>query len=178
LQKFNLLEILFPLSSKSTELVTMALQSTDQRIALQKPVTPAFVLAALLWNQYKSQCDASSTVGNPQETHFQAARNVIQQQNTIAIPKRHAFFIRDVWHLQLRLERRNPRSIGPMLEHRRFRAAYDFLVLRAGNAEVEPGLATWWTEIQTLNSTEQQDRISDLSPQRKRRRRRSKRDNT
>jgi len=82
-----------------------------------------------------------------------------------------------VWHLQLRLERRNPRSIGPLLEHRRFRAAYDFLLLRAGNAEVEPELAQWWTEMQTLNSTEQQDRISGLSPQRKKRRRRSKRDN-
>ena len=177
LQKFNLLEILFPLSSESTELVITALQSTDQRIALEKPVTPAFVLAALLWHQYKSQCNASSTVGNSQETQFEAARNVIQQQRTVSIPKRHAFFIRDVWHLQLRLERRNPRSIGPLLEHRRFRAAYDFLLLRAGNAEVEPELAQWWTEMQTLNSTEQQDRISGLSPQRKKRRRRSKRDN-
>jgi len=50
-------------------------------------------------------------------------------------------------------------------------------LLRAGNAEVEPELAQWWTEMQTLNSTEQQDRISGLSPQRKKRRRRSKRDN-
>ncbi|HIC34855.1 MAG TPA: polynucleotide adenylyltransferase PcnB, partial [Gammaproteobacteria bacterium] len=54
---------------------------------------------------------------------------------------------------------------------------YDFLLLRARNAEVEPGLAQWWTEIQTLNPTEQQEQISALSPQKKKRRRRPKREN-
>ena len=85
--------------------------------------------------------------------------------------------MRDVWHLQSRLERRNPRSILPLLEHRRFRAAYDFLLLRAKNAEVEPGLVQWWTAIQTLNPTEQQEQISALPPQKKKRRRRPKREN-
>ena len=178
LQKFNLLEILFPLSSDATDLVTAALYSTDQRIAQEKPVTPGFILAALLWNHYRSQYNTLATIGNPQEKQFDAARTVIQeQQHTITIPKRHAFFMRDVWHLQPRLERRNPRSIRPLLEHRRFRAAYDFLLLRARNAEVEPGLAQWWTEIQTLNPTEQQEQISALSPQKKKRRRRPKREN-
>ena len=178
LQKFNLLEILFPLSSKTTDLVTAALHSTDQRIAQEKPVTPGFIIAALLWNHYQSQYNALPTIGNPQEKQFDAARAVIrEQQQTIAVPKRHAFFVRDVWHLQSRLERRNPRSIRPVLEHRRFRAAYDFLLLRARNAEVEPGLAQWWTEIQTLNPTEQQEQISALSPQKKKRRRRPKREN-
>ena len=178
LQKFNLLEILFPLSSKTTDLVTAALHSTDQRIAQEKPVTPGFIIAALLWNHYQSQYNALPTIGNPQEKQFDTARAVIrEQQQTIAIPKRHAFFVRDVWHLQSRLERRNPRSIRPVLEHRRFRAAYDFLLLRARNAEVEPGLAQWWTEIQTLNPTEQQEQISALSPKKKKRRRRPKREN-
>ena len=178
LLKFNLLGILFPLASDSTDLVTAALHSTDQRIAQEKPVTPGFILAALLWNPYQSQYNSRATIGTPQENQFDAARTVIrEQQHTIAIPKRHAFFMRDVWHLQSRLERRNPRSILPLLEHRRFRAAYDFLLLRAKNAEVEPGLVQWWTAIQTLNPTEQQEQISALPPQKKKRRRRPKREN-
>ena len=178
LLKFNLLGILFPLASDSTDLVTAALHSTDQRIAQEKPVTPGFILAALLWNPYQSQYNSRATIGTPQENQFDAARTVIrEQQHTIAIPKRHAFFMRDVWHLQSRLERRNPRSILPLLEHRRFRAAYDFLLLRAKNAEVEPGLVQWWTAIQTLNPTEQQEQISALPPQKKKRRRRPQREN-
>ncbi len=175
LQKFKLVEVLFPISSDSADLVTAALQSTDRRIAQGKPVTPAFIIAALLWNQYQSQSIAHKNAANPQEKPIDIAQTVIKdQQSTIAIPKRHALFIRDVWHLQTRLERRNPRSIYPLLEHRRFRAAYDFLLLRVRNAEVEPALGQWWTEIQTLGPDEQQDRIRALSSHRKRRRRRPK----
>ena len=178
LQEFKLLEIVFPIPSEAIGLVTAALHSTDNRIAQAKPVTPAFVLAALLWDQYQSQCNAFATVENSKEKQFDAARTVIlEQQHTIAIPKRHAFFIRDVWQLQLRLETRTPGSIRRLLEHRRFRAGYDFLLLRAENAEVDPCIARWWTEIQALNPTDQRERIHALSPQRKTRRRRPKREN-
>ena len=177
LQKFNLVEVLFPVSSDSPDLVTAALQSTDRRIAQGKPVTPAFIIAALLWNQYQSQSIALNNAANPEEKPIDIAQTVIKdQQSTIAIPKRHAFFVRDVWRLQARLENRNRRSIYPLLEHRRFRAAYDFLLLRVRTAEVGAALGQWWTEIQALDPDEQQDRIRALTPHRKSRRRRPKSD--
>ena len=175
LDQHELVEILFPLPSDALTLVMSALQNTDARVEADKPVTPAFLLASLLWEEYRRRCDDTATGPKAQDEEYQAALSVIgEQQHTIAIPKRYAMFIRDVWQLQPRLERRAPRSLARLLEHRRFRAGYDFLVLRAETGDVDADLAKWWTEIQELDPDERAERIQSAAPRRRRRRRRSK----
>ena len=170
--RFDLAEILFPLPLNSSTLVTSALKNTDKRILEGKPVTPAFLLAALLWEEYQRKCDDTATKRDPHEGQSQAALAVInEQQHTIAIPKRFAMFIRDVWQLQPRLEKRSPRSLDRLLSHRRFRAGYDFLVLRANNGDADRDIANWWTEIQELEPDEKVARIRNLGPKPRRRRR-------
>ena len=169
--RFDLAEILFPLPLQSLPLVSSALKNTDRRILEGKPVTPAFLLAALLWEEYQRKCDVTATGGDPHDGQYQAAHAVInEQQHTIAIPKRFAMFIKEVWQLQPRLEKRSPRSLHRLLSHRRFRAGYDFLLLRANNGNADAEVANWWTEIQNLDPDQKVAQIRKLSPRRRRRR--------
>ncbi|MYE13798.1 MAG: polynucleotide adenylyltransferase PcnB [Gammaproteobacteria bacterium] len=147
--EFGLPEILFPLSEEDDRIVRAALQSTDARIADEKPVTPGFLLAAMCWPEFQRRTALSATANNAADERLKAAHSVIgEQQLTIAFPRRLSLFIRDLWRLQSSLERRSPRSLKRTLGHPRFRAAYDFLVLRAETGEADRELARWWTEAQ------------------------------
>ena len=173
LEAHELVEILFPLPSSTLPLVMAALRNTDERIREDKPVTPAFLRAALLWEEYRLRCDETATGRNAQDGENNAALAVIsEQQHTIAIPKRYAMFIRDVWQLQPRLEKRSPKSLQRLLEHRRFRAGYDFLVLRSQSGDADPELAKWWTDIQELDPEARAQKVRKHAPRRRRRRRR------
>ena len=101
-----------------------------------------------------------------------------EQQQVIAVPLRFSQFIRDVWQLQERLESRLPRSIERIAGHARFRAAYDFLLLRAETGEQLAELADWWTRYQDVSADARRSMIDELhatQPKRKRRRRRGRR---
>ena len=147
--KFELSEILFPATDPSDELVQLAMESTDTRIAEDKPVTPGFLFAVILWDDYQARITENALQQSMQEAENNAAAECIrEQQLTIAIPRRFAQFIRDVWALQPRLERRQRKNLSRMLSHPKFRAAYDFLLLRAEMQLVEQEAAEFWTEIQ------------------------------
>ena len=91
------------------------------------------------------------------------------------IPRRMATTISDMWNLQRWLEQRRPRLIPKTLAHRRFRASYDLLMLRAAATEVDTGIGSWWTEIQEHDPQGRKKMISQLSNQKRRRKgRRSK----
>jgi hypothetical protein len=123
--------------------------STDLRIAQDKPVTPGFLFAVLLWDDFQVRITENALQQSMQDAENNAALDCLrEQQLTIAIPRRFAQFIRDVWQLQPRLERRQAKNLGRMLSHPKFRAAYDFLLLRAELDLVEPEIAEYWTEIQ------------------------------
>jgi len=141
--------ILFPATDPDDGLVKLAMASTDQRIADDKPVTPGFLFAVLLWDDFQARITENALHQSMQEAETNAAHECIrEQQLTIAIPKRFAQFIRDVWTLQPRLERRQRKNLSRMLSHPKFRAAYDFLLLRAEMQLVDQEVADWWTEIQ------------------------------
>ena len=147
--KFELAEILFPATNPDDELVALAMASTDGRIADDKPVTPGFLFAVLLWDDYQARITEHALQQSMNDAENNAAVECIrEQQLTIAIPRRFAQFIRDVWSLQPKLERRQPKNLSRMLSHPKFRAAYDFLLLRAEMNLVEQEAADWWTEIQ------------------------------
>ena len=173
LSDYGLTEVLFPSVHSMDELTLAAFHSTDTRIEIGKPVTPAFVLAAMLWPQFQDATVNSSEDLSPFERHSRAAKAVLQElRDVMTLARRHAYFIEDTWILQNRLESRHFRSIQRLLEHRRFRAAYDLLVLRSQHNESLIEIADWWTQIQEVDDDERNRMIRGISPRRNRRHRR------
>jgi poly(A) polymerase len=173
---------LFPCTPPSDELVRLAMRNTDLRISQDKPVTPGFLLAVLLWRDFEARRGEFEGSRRPAEARASAASAALaDEQEIIAIPRRFTQFIRDVWALQLPLEGRRPRAIGQAFGHERFRAAYDFLVLRAEASEPVREAADWWTRYQELDTPGRTAMVEDMrekpaegktGKRRKRRRRR------
>jgi poly(A) polymerase len=147
---------LFPDSKRSMEnnateeLVRLALTSTDQRIAKQMPVTPAFIYAAVLWYPFVDEKQRlEQEDGIKHAAAHEAANNVISKQQLFtSIPKRFSGPMRDIWFLQSRLPSRFGQKPDRIMDHKRFRAAYDFLLLREQAGEKTKQLGEWWTEYQ------------------------------
>ncbi len=154
-------------------LVRLALRNTDSRIAEDKSVTPAFLFAALLWPVLRSRLEVSLADRQPSIEHLhQVAGQVIGRQlEYTAIPKRFSLAIKEIWEFQLRLQRRNKRGVITAYQHPRFRAAYDFLLLREESGEQLDGLGQWWTEFQLVDKAEQANMINALDSHRRSRRR-------
>ncbi|RME32819.1 MAG: polynucleotide adenylyltransferase PcnB [Gammaproteobacteria bacterium] len=159
-------------------LVIQALKNTDQRVAEGKPVTLAFLLAAFLWEALQARESELQAQGHaPMEALQLAAREVIgEQTRRVSIPRRISMFMKEVWTLQARLARRTGKRVWRTLAHPRFRAAYDFLVLRARVDDSLQELADWWTSFQAAVPEEQRRLVAALEkgdrPRRRRRRRR------
>lgn len=139
-----------------------ALGNTDRRIEQDKPVTPAYLLAFMLWADVEARARQLMASGNSAADALQAAADEIlaAQQQITSIPKRFSGPMREIWSLQPRLEMwRGKRALG-LLEGRRFRAAYDFLCLRAErDSDLQP-LAQWWTEIQEVDEEARENHSS------------------
>lgn len=155
--QYGLPEILFPLAEDEDALARAALANTDERVAADKPVTPAFLLAAMCWPEFQRRAALCATAANAPDERLKAAHAVLDEQRlTIAFPRRLSHFVLDVWRLQASLERRSKRSPKRLLEHPRFRAAYDFLALRSEVGETDPALTEWWTTLQAEHPVERQ----------------------
>jgi poly(A) polymerase len=98
-----------------------------------------------------------------------------EQQGFTSLPKRFSLPMREIWNLQPRLERRRGRAPYRMLEHARFRAAYDFLLLRSEVGEAPKELADWWTNFQVLNPDDRAKLTDSGKPAKRRRRPRKRR---
>ena len=144
--------------------IKLALENTDLRIKEEKPVNPSFLYACFLWwpvqrLKHELMLDGYS----PAEAMQQATTQVIEAQvKLISIPRRFTQFIRDVWLLQHRLESRRGKRITTLIQHKRFRAAYDFLVLRAKVKEIPSDSAEWWTQFQEVSAEEQSGMLTGL----------------
>lgn len=135
----------------------LAMENTDKRINNDQRVTPAFLFAAMLWYplQKHIQQIKVTTQLTPQDLFFAALNEIMpEQQRSIAIPKRFQAVIKDIWILQDKLGRREGKRAFKTLEHPKFRAGYDFLLLRA-QIEATPELnelAHWWTDFQEVSN--------------------------
>lgn len=170
LKKYNLLPYLIHSNDLITnniqneKFIIQALSNTDDRIRIGKSITPAFIYAIFLW---PSLCKIKTNLekdGLPSlaATHT-SAHIVLQQQASItSIPKRIQITIKEIWELQTRLNNRTGGRALKMLEHPRFRAAYDFLLLREQVGEIASGLGEWWTQFQNQNDTEKDQSIKQL----------------
>ncbi|MHB8454808.1 MAG: polynucleotide adenylyltransferase PcnB [Acidiferrobacterales bacterium] len=187
LRHYDLFRFLFPATDESLALesegyprvlLSKALESTDARMAADKPVNPAFLFGAFLWEPVRLQMGKLIEGGASQHDALHHASEAVlhDQLRHISIPKRFSFPMREIWDLQMRLTRRGGRNAMRLLEHKRFRAAYDFLVLRAHAGEADAELAEWWTRFQEVLPEERIAMVRMLTPtaggQPKRRRRR------
>jgi poly(A) polymerase len=161
LQTYGLFAHLFPQSAAAfalppyayaREMLELGLANTDDRVAADKPVTPTFLFAVLLWSALLRELNERQAGPSPEmSTLMQACDSVLRaQQSRVAIPRRFGIPMRELLMLQPRFNRRSGVKSLSLLQHPRFRAAYDFLLLRAQVGVADPELARWWTDIQTM----------------------------
>jgi poly(A) polymerase len=183
LTQHNLLAPLFPETVKAIEagepdeLIRQALRNTDARIAQGKSVTPYFLFAAMLWPALQVEWRHRQDNGDPVQPalHGAISKVIGRQVQATSIPKRFSGPMKEIWELQMRLPRRQGKRAFVTLGHPRFRAAYDFLLVREASGEIEPGLGKWWTDFQRMDERGQERMLSELTSDapKKRRRRRS-----
>jgi poly(A) polymerase len=172
LREYSLFKYLFPftdhcLVGMEPGLPERALANTDRRVHEGKPVIPAFLFACLLWDPVREDAGKLLASGmDPGRAWKIAMEDTIRDQcQYVAIPRRLSSIIVEIWSLQASMARRQERTAQGCLTHRRFRAAYDFLLLRAELNEIDPEVAEWWTRIQEVDEDEQRKLISDLGNQ-------------
>jgi len=129
--------------------VTLALDSTDARVKAGKGVSPGFLFASLLWHQVLEKWTAYRAAGEaPIPALHLAADDVLDNQtDQLALQRRIATDMRDIWAMQPRFERRNGKNPYKLLEHPRFRAGFDFLLLRCESGELDAELGNWWASF-------------------------------
>lgn len=183
LRHYRLFAQLFPATDASLDhedhnfpitFVSRGLENTDRRIREEKPVTPAFLFTVLLWEPVRrrfAQLLAGDMAAN-EAMLLAAGDTFVRQRSLVAIPKRFALPMREIWSLQPRLERREGKRPYRLLAHPRFRAAYDFLLLRAEAGEVDLELADWWTRFQLANGQTRTEMTAGTTKGKGRRRRR------
>jgi poly(A) polymerase len=156
--EYQLFGALFPATNACLEdmqpftetLLSEALRNTDQRIKEGKPVTPAYLFAALLWPTLQKETEALKNQGLPPVPALHEAAQMVtsaQIQRT-ALPRRFSTPMKQIWELQNRLLRNPNRQRDKLMALPRFRAAYDFILLREQSGENLNGMGQWWTDIQ------------------------------
>ena len=180
LNDLNLLHPMFPFKHQTHQLTAFerhALASTDERIRSGKSVTPAFLLASLLWDSFlvQKQKSLDQELGLLDAAQAASDITVLNQLPAIAIPKRFTQTMKEIWALQDRLEFKVGRRPLRLLEHKRFRAAYDFLLLREKEDSKLTEPADWWTRVQSESPDVQRDMLKLLDRHPKQPRRRKKR---
>jgi len=168
LQHWALMHQLFPQLKSNSDgiveegpLMKQAMANTDERIAQRKPVTPAFLFATLLWKPLSQRARHYQEKGySTQDALIVAGDEVIAKQCKVtAIPRRFSAVTRGIWAMQPRFEKTHGSRAWRLLNERKFRAAYDFLILRSLEDESLLPSVKWWTDIQELSHEEQEKLI-------------------
>lgn len=174
LRRLGLFKELFPHTDKllnlktdnpAEPLILNVLKNTDLRIATGKSVAPTFLFAAFLWPSLLETIKSKQHENGSQTfIYYQSSKQVINEQiKRTSLPRRITAGIQEIWALQHRLEQQHPKQVIKTLEHPRFRAAYDLLLLRSKSKKELEKTAAWWTKIQTLDEDSQLDLISKLA---------------
>ena len=157
--------------------VTLALAQTDERVQSDRPVSPAFLFAALLWHEVLAASKARQARGERPVPALEAAMDEVLdvQCEKLAITRKLTATMREVWSMQPRFENRSGQRALRLLEAPRFRMAYDFLALRAASGEVPAELEAWWRAFQSADAESRAAMLHpETGPRKRRRRRRGK----
>lgn len=179
---YDLFRQLYPFTDEHLEtpffadMVSQALANTDARLAIGKGITPAFFYAVLLWPVVLKAAEDHKAAGLPDvpALHRASYEAISAQQTRTSIPKRFSLPMKEIWDLQLRLPRRNGPRAEKLSHLPRFRAAYDFLLLREECGENCNGLGQWWTDYQAANREGKHAMVKSLSSSTPKKRRRKK----
>ena len=168
-----LLDVIFE-QPMGERFIGLALEQTDSRVRSGKSVSPAFLFAALLWHEVLAAWKKSEQRGlKPIPALFEAMDTVLDiQSDKLAIPRRFTAVMKEIWALQPRFEQRSGRRPFGLLSHERFRAGFDFLVLRSASGEAPEELSQWWEKFQQAGEAERQAMLMAPQPGERRRRRR------
>jgi poly(A) polymerase len=152
--------------------ITLALTNTDARVRAGKTVSPGFLFATLLWHDVQQRAQQFEAAG---EYPVPAMDDVLDMQTEkLAIHKRFSADMREIWGLQARLEKRSGRSALKLIEHQRFRAGYDFLLLRCESGELDASIGQWWTAFLAGDPAEREALLTqggkERAPRKRRRR--------
>jgi poly(A) polymerase len=175
LQKYGFTEYLMPVlhdvvqNERGMDWVRSVLAQTDERVHEDKSISPGFLFAALMWLKVEERWLVHQ-VHNPVVVALDLAMGEVinQDKEQVTMTKRFVSDMRDIWSMQPRLERRLPRQIQRVLENPRFRAGYDFLLLRAQRGHLgEEGeeIAAWWGDMYAANGAERHRMIEALRQQ-------------
>lgn len=153
--------------------VNLALKNTDTRVNEGKPVSPGFLFATLLWHEVLVAWQKYEKQGNrPMPALHMAMTEVADMQaEKLAIHKRYSATMKEIWGLQPRFEMRAGKRPFGLLEHPRYRAAYDFLLLRCQSGEISAELGDWWTAFASADGEKRGDLLKPETTQKPRRRR-------
>jgi poly(A) polymerase len=166
--------LLTPERDKIIAFIRQGLANTDERVRSDKPVTPMFLYAVFLWFPIRALALKLQAEGwNDTHAMMEASSRIVAAQQT-SFPRRFSSPMKELLAMQWRFDQRHGIRAARLLQHKRFRAAYDFMLLRARCGEVDQETVDWWTEIQQLPPDEQQKLIG-LKRRQGRRRRRGRR---
>jgi poly(A) polymerase len=157
--------------------VTLALAQTDERVLSDRPVSPAFLFAALLWHEVLAASKNRQARGERALAALDNAMDEVldTQCAKLAITRKLTATMREVWAMQPRFEQRSANRAYRLLESPRFRMSYDFLALRAASGEVSAELEEWWRAFQAADGESRKAMLlPDTAPRKRRRRRRKK----
>lgn len=182
LRHYDLFRHLFPATSHELDreendsfrkLVLQALENTDQRVVEGLPVTPMFLLGVFLWQPAMTLADTLIEAGDsPLKALIEACDTVLRaQQRQVSIPRRFGTPMREMMAMQLRFRNQHGRRALRLLEHPRFRAAYDFLRLRAAAGDESPEVFEFWERLESMDSEHRKAAVKPKHGERGRRRR-------
>jgi poly(A) polymerase len=162
--------------------VRAALVNSDKRVAADKSVTPMFLIGVFLWAPIRRLAEKMRTeekMSEAQSLALAAYEIVSRQQSRISIPKRFTAPMREMLAMQPRFLVLKGKRASKLLEHRRFRAAYDFMMLRVSVGELDAGIGRFWTDVQKQDSEQRAASFQiEPKPGGKKRRRRPRRRRT
>jgi poly(A) polymerase len=140
------------------KLILRALKNTDNRIKNGKSVNPAFLIAVFLWGTMQQHFKAFHQDGLPDRIALQKALEltISKQIQQLSIPKRFTMAVKEIWELQIRFFKRTPKRAYRLYCHPRFRAAYDFFILRSIDEVDLKEIGHWWTVYQELDEQQRQ----------------------
>ena len=170
----GLLAVLFPATEKYLQshangpveqLLWCGLENTDSRVLADRPVTPVYLFALLLYGPIAAAIEAMppSRWHDPMAILDCCDSALRHAQQRVTIPRRISLGVREMYALQPRLEQPRGKRALRLIEQQRFRAAYDLLLLRAQVGMAQPAIAQWWTDVQAA-SPEQRDAMADALP--------------
>ena len=173
LKKYGIFSMLYPRAGQricesengelSEKFLKALLKNTDARISVGKPVTPAFILAALLWLSAEHLHLQAENKGVPLSWYESLSEAWSQQRQHVSAPRNLIEVAREICLLQRHLESHRKKHLQFVANHSRFRAAYDFLCLRADSGLSDPEQAVWWTQFQEVNGAERRQMMRERS---------------